>query len=175
MEIKIDSNAPSEIPGEILVRGTNVMLGYYKNESATKAAFTEDGWMKTGDMGILDAEGNLFITGRCKTMILGANGQNIYPEEIEDQINTLNLVSESLVIDSGNGRLEALVYPDFETADQSGINLEKLDAIMEQNRVDINAFLPAYSQISKIRIMTEEFEKTPKRSIKRFLYQATKE
>ncbi|MDE6494560.1 MAG: AMP-binding protein [Bacteroidales bacterium] len=174
MEIKIDSASPSEIPGEILVKGTNVMLGYYKNEAATRAVFTEDGWMKTGDMGILDAEGNLFIKGRCKTMILGASGQNIYPEEIEDQINTMNMVSESLVIEA-SGKLEALVYPDFETADRNGLSLADLEIIMEQNRVAVNAVLPAYSQISRIRIMTEEFEKTPKRSIKRFLYQATKE
>ncbi len=175
MEIRIDSPSPSEIPGEIQVRGTNVMLGYYKNEAATREAFTEDGWMKTGDMGVLDPEGNLFIKGRCKTMILGASGQNIYPEEIEDMINSWNLVSESLVIDAGNGKLHALIYPDFDVADKTGVDLAQLGALMEQNRVSLNASLPAYSQIGKIKIMTEEFEKTPKRSIKRFLYQVTKE
>lgn len=174
MEIRIDSASPNEIPGEIQVRGANVMLGYFKNEAATQEAFTEDGWMRTGDMGILDDEGNLFIKGRCKTMILGPSGQNIYPEEIEDQINSWNLVSESLVIDAGNGRLEALIYPDFDTADKQGIDLTHIKELMEQNRVAINVSLPAYSQISKIRIITEEFEKTPKRSIKRFLYQANK-
>ena len=161
MEIKIDSSDPRNVPGEILVRGMNVMLGY----------FTADGWMKTGDMGVLDEAGNLFIKGRCKTMILGPSGQNIYPEEIEDQINTMNLVSESLVIDAGGGRLEALVYPDFEAADKAGIPMEQLAAVMEQNRVALNASLPAYSQITKVKILTEEFEKTPKKSIKRFLYQ----
>lgn len=171
MEIRIDSTNPSEIPGEILVKGANVMLGYYKNEAATQAAFTEDGWMRTGDMGVLDAEGNLFIKGRCKTMILGPSGQNIYPEEIEDQLNTMNLVSESLVIDIGGGKLEALVYPDFEAADKEGVSFEQLGPIMEQNRIALNQIIPAYSQITKIRLMTEEFEKTPKRSIKRFLYQ----
>lgn len=171
MEIRIDSTNPSEIPGEILVKGANVMLGYYKNEAATQAAFTEDGWMRTGDMGVLDAEGNLFIKGRCKTMILGPSGQNIYPEEIEDQLNTMNLVSESLVIDIGGGKLEALVYPDFEAADKEGVSFEQLGPIMEQNRIALNQSIPAYSQITKIRLMTEEFEKTPKRSIKRFLYQ----
>lgn len=171
MEIRIDSPDPRNVPGEILVRGMNVMLGYYKNEAATKAAFTEDGWMKTGDMGVLDEEGNLFIKGRCKTMILGPSGQNIYPEEIEDQMNTMNLVSESLVIDAGGGRLEALVYPDFEAVDKAGIPMEQLHSIMEQNRVALNASLPAYSQITKVKILTEEFEKTPKKSIKRFLYQ----
>lgn len=171
MEIRIDSTNPLEIPGEILVKGANVMLGYYKNEAATQAAFTEDGWMRTGDMGVLDAEGNLFIKGRCKTMILGPSGQNIYPEEIEDQLNTMNLVSESLVIDIGGGKLEALVYPDFEAADKEGVSFEQLGPIMEQNRIALNQIIPAYSQITKIRLMTEEFEKTPKRSIKRFLYQ----
>lgn len=171
MEIRIDSTNPLEIPGEILVKGANVMLGYYKNEAATQATFTEDGWMRTGDMGVLDAEGNLFIKGRCKTMILGPSGQNIYPEEIEDQLNTMNLVSESLVIDIGGGKLEALVYPDFEAADKEGVSFEQLGPIMEQNRIALNQSIPAYSQITKIRLMTEEFEKTPKRSIKRFLYQ----
>ena len=174
MEIRIDSPSPAEIPGEIQVRGTNVMLGYFKNEEATRASFTQDGWMKTGDMGVLDADGNLFIKGRSKTMILGPSGQNIYPEEIEDVINSLNLVSESLVIDAGNGRLEALIYPDFDTADKTGVDMAQLQTIMEQNRIAANAVLPAYSQISKVKIMMEEFEKTPKRSIKRFLYQAYK-
>lgn len=175
MEIRIDSADAREIPGEIQVRGMNVMLGYYKNEEATRQSFTSDGWMRTGDMGVLDEEGNLFIKGRCKTMILGPSGQNIYPEEIEDQLNTMNLVAESLVIDAGGGKLEALIYPDFEAADAEGLGLQQLGEIMEQNRVALNAALPGYSQIGRVKLMTEEFEKTPKRSIKRFLYQANKE
>lgn len=175
MELRIDSVDPTKVPGEIQVRGMNVMLGYYKNEAATQAAFTEDGWMKTGDMGVLDEDGNLFIKGRCKTMILGPSGQNIYPEEIEDVINSMDFVSESLVIDAGNGRLEALVYPDYDAVDKAGMDSVQLEALMEQNRMAVNALLPAYSQITKTKIMMEEFEKTPKRSIKRFLYQAYKE
>ncbi len=175
MEIRIDSHDPANVPGEIQVRGMNVMLGYYKNEEATLNSFTQDGWMRTGDMGVMDEEGNLFIKGRCKTMILGPSGQNIYPEEIEDQLNTMTLVSESLVIDAGGGKLEALVYPDFEAADREGISFEQLGQIMEQNRISLNSVIPAYCQITAVRVMTEEFEKTPKRSIKRFLYQANKE
>ena len=175
MEIRIDSPDEHNIPGEIQVRGMNVMLGYYKNEEATRNSFTADGWMRTGDMGVKDEDGNLFIKGRCKTMILGPSGQNIYPEEIEDQLNTMNFVSESLVIDAGEGRLEALIYPDFEAADAEGLGLAQLTEMMEQNRVALNAALPGYSQITRVKVMTEEFEKTPKRSIKRFLYQATKE
>lgn len=174
MEIRIDSADPTQEVGEIQVRGANTMLGYYKNEEATAAAFTADGWMRTGDLGLLDEEGNLFIKGRSKNMILGASGQNIYPEEIEDVLNTMPFVSESLVLDVGGGRLEACVYPDFEAADAANIVFEDIQRVMEQNRVEINASLPAYSQITRIRLVTEEFEKTPKRSIKRFLYQITK-
>ncbi|MDE7090946.1 MAG: AMP-binding protein, partial [Bacteroidales bacterium] len=174
MEIRIDSADPLNEVGEIHVRGANTMLGYYKNAEATAAAFTEDGWMRTGDLGLLDEEGNLFIKGRSKNMILGPSGQNIYPEEIEDVLNTMPFVSESLVLDVGGGRLEACIYPDFEAADAANLVYEDLQRIMEQNRVELNTSLPAYSQITRVRLVTEEFEKTPKRSIKRFLYQITK-
>ncbi|MEG1498444.1 MAG: AMP-binding protein [Bacteroidales bacterium] len=175
MEITIDSPDPENKVGEILVKGDNVMLGYYKNEAATQAVFTKDGWLKTGDLGTIDAEGNLFIKGRSKTMILGSNGQNIYPEEIEDALNTMPLVAESLVLDMGEGKLEACVYPDFESADRDNITITDIRKIMEQNRAELNASLPSYSQLNRIRIISEEFEKTPKRSIKRFLYQITKD
>lgn len=174
MEIRIDSADPLHEVGEIHVRGANTMLGYYKNTEATAAAFTEDGWMRTGDLGLLDEAGNLFIKGRSKNMILGPSGQNIYPEEIEDVLNTMPFVSESLVLDTGGGRLEACIYPDFEAADAANMVFEDIQRIMEQNRVELNASLPAYSQIMHVRLVTEEFEKTPKRSIKRFLYQITK-
>ncbi|MDR1974553.1 MAG: AMP-binding protein [Bacteroidales bacterium] len=174
MEIRIDSEDPLKIAGEILVRGDNVMLGYYKNPEATKAVFTEDGWFRTGDLGMMDKDGFLYIKGRCKTMILGPSGQNIYPEEIEDSINTMEYVAESLVLDMGESRLEALVYPDMDATDRSGLSYSQIEEIMEKHRNELNKSLPAYSQIARIRITTEEFEKTPKRSIKRFLYQMNK-
>ena len=170
MEIKIDSPNPLATPGEILVKGTNVMLGYYKNPEATKAIFTEDGWMRTGDLGVMDAEGNLTIRGRSKNMILGAGGQNIYPEEIEGQLNSMPYVSESIVIQQDE-RLVGLVYPDFDLASKEGIVNGKMATVMEENRVLLNQKLPGYCQISKIKIFYEEFEKTPKKSIKRYLYQ----
>lgn len=174
MAIRIDSSNQTEEVGEIQLKGDNVMLGYYKNEDATKAAFTEDGWLRTGDLGVLDKEGNLYIKGRSKNMILGPSGQNIYPEEIEDTLNAMNMVSESLVLDKGEGRLEACIYPDFEAADSTNLTMKDIKKIMDQNVAELNSNLPSYSKISCVRIVTEEFEKTPKRSIKRFLYQITK-
>lgn len=172
VELKIDSSDPTTVPGEILVKGPVVMLGYYKNEEATKDAFTEDGWMRTGDLGILDAEGFLFIKGRCKSMILGASGQNIYPEEIEGALNNMPYVAESLVIED-NGRLVALVYPDMDSARDNGIEYDALQKKMEENIEIINTDLPNYSKIANVKLMPEEFEKTPKRSIKRYIYQNT--
>lgn len=169
MEIRINSNDPQNEVGEIWTRGMNVMLGYYKNEEATRETLDAEGWYHTGDLGIIDAEGNLFIKGRCKNMLLGASGQNIYPEEIEDKLNTLMLVNESIVIQKGE-KLYGLVYPDFDEARKLGLQESDLDSVMEQNRQDLNAQLPAYSQLSGIRIYQQEFEKTPKKSIKRFLY-----
>ena len=169
LEVKIDSKDPAHEVGEILVRGTNVMLGYYKNEEATAETLDKQGWYHTGDLGLLDEEGNLFIKGRSKNMLLGASGQNIYPEEIEDKLNNMTLVAESLVIQS-NEKLYGLVYPDFEEAAKLGLEEKDLMQIMEQNRQELNASIPAYSQLAGIKIYKEEFEKTPKKSIKRFLY-----
>ena len=171
MEVRIDSEDPQRIVGEIITRGDNVMLGYYKNEEATAQAIDKEGWLHTGDLGIMDAEGNVFIKGRSKNMLLGPSGQNIYPEEIEDQLNNLPLVCESIVIQQKDNRLAALVYPDFDDAYAHGLNDADIERIMEENRVNLNAALPAYSQIARIKIYPEEFEKTPKKSIKRFLYQ----
>ena len=170
MEIKIDSPDPQNIPGEILTKGMNVMLGYYKNEEATKAAITPDGWLHTGDLGVLDAEGNLTIRGRSKNMILGPDGQNIYPEEIESELGSMPYVSECIVIQQ-EGKLVGLVYPDFDLANKEGIVNGKMATVMEENRVQLNQKLPNYCQISRIKIFYEEFEKTPKKSIKRYLYQ----
>lgn len=169
MELKIDSKDPQNEVGEILVKGANVMLGYYKNEEATKAIFTEDGWMRTGDLGVIDAEGNLFIKGRSKNMLLGSSGQNIYPEEIEDKLNNMPYVSESLVVQQGD-KLVGLVYPDFDDAFANGLTNEDIETRMEENRVKLNAELPAYSRLAKMKIYPEEFAKTPKKSIKRFMY-----
>lgn len=168
-EIKIDSVDPENIPGEILVRGMNVMLGYYKNEEATRQTLDKEGWYHTGDLGVMDAEGNVFIKGRSKYMLLGANGQNIYPEEIEDKLNSMALVNESIVIQEGD-KLVGLVYPDIDEAHNMGFSNDDLMSIMEQNRKELNNALPAYSKLTSIRIHNEEFEKTPKKSIKRFLY-----
>ena len=169
MTIRIDSTEPLTVPGEIQLKGDNVMLGYYKNPEATEEIFTKDGWLKTGDMGTLDKDGYLFIRGRSKTMFLGPNGQNIYPEEIESSINNMSYVSECLVI-MEDGKLVALVYPDFEKAAADGLPDTAMDTTMEAMLAQINLELPKYCQISKVRIVPEEFEKTPKRSIKRFLY-----
>ena len=169
IQVKILSADPQNIPGEIICKGPNVMLGYYKNEEATKASIDNDGWFHTGDLGTMDAEGNIFIKGRSKNMLLGSNGQNIYPEEIEDKLNSMSLVSESVVIQEGN-TLVGLVFPDYDTAQAMGLNKDDLKDVMEQNRKELNTVLPAYCHLSEIRIHEEEFEKTPKRSIKRFLY-----
>lgn len=168
MEIKIDDPNEEGI-GEILVRGENVMSGYYKNEEANQSTFTPDGWLITGDRGLLDAEGNLFIKGRSKTMLLGSSGQNIYPEELEAKLNNLPYVMESIVLQSGND-LVALVCPDFELADANHLDHAALKAAMEENRKALNAQVPAYESISSIRLFVHEFEKTPKKSIKRYLY-----
>lgn len=170
MELRIASADPGRIPGEIQVRGDNVMLGYYKNEEATEEAFTTDGWMRTGDMGIIDGDGYLFIKGRCKSMILGPSGQNIYPEEIEAVINSMPYVIESLVVDS-NGKLIALVYPDMELAGKEGLDKNAILKKMEENIAAVNVDMPNYSKIAGVRVVPEEFEKTPKKSIKRYMYQ----
>lgn len=174
METKVLSSDPERIPGELVCRGMNVMLGYYKNEEATAQAIDANGWLHTGDMAIKDAEGNIFIKGRCKNMLLTASGQNIYPEEIEARLNNMPFVNESLVILAGD-KLIALVYPDNEEAFAQGMDKKALEAAIEINRTELNKMLPAYSQITRIKLYPEEFEKTAKKSIKRFLYQDIKE
>ena len=169
MECKILSDDPENIPGEICVKGKNVMKGYFKNEEATDKVLYDDGWLHTGDMGTLNPDGTLFIRGRCKTMLLGANGQNIYPEEIEAKLNNMVYVNESLVVER-NGKFVALVYPDYEVMDKLGTTRDQLPDVMEQIRKEVNKIVAPYEQISKIEIQPCEFEKTPKRSIKRFLY-----
>ena len=169
MEVRIDSSNPYKEVGEIQVRGANVMLGYYHNEEATKAAFTNDGWMRTGDLGVLDRAGNLFIRGRSKNMILGQNGQNIYPEEIEDQINNLPFVEESIVVARDN-KLVALIHPNFEQMDKEKINIKEVRSRIQVSITQLNQELPAYSKLASFQIYEDEFEKTPKHSIKRFMY-----
>lgn len=173
MELKVLSPDPENIVGEILCKGPNVMLGYYKNEEATKETLDDEGWLHTGDLGIIDAEGNLTIKGRSKNMLLGASGQNIYPEEIEDKLNNMPYVAESIIVQQ-NEKLVGLVYPDFDDAFANGLKAEDMERVMEENRVALNLTLPAYSQIFKMKVYPEEFEKTPKKSIKRFLYQEAK-
>ena len=170
-EAKIMSRDPENIPGELLVRGEHVMMGYYKNEEATKAVLDEDGWLHTGDMCTMDADGTLYIRGRCKTMILSSSGQNIYPEEIEERLNNLYLVGESLIIEN-NGKLTALVVPDYDLANAEGINLDNLQDIMNKNLEQLNTMVASYEKVANIVIHREEFLKTPKRSIKRYLYSA---
>lgn len=170
MEIRINSKDPEREVGEILTKGTNVMLGYYKNPEATSAAIDAEGWYHTGDLGVIDKDGYLYIRGRCKNMLLGSSGQNIYPEEIEDKLCTLPYVAECIVIQKGD-KLYGLVHPDYEEAERAGLDEGQLRAAMEQNRKDLNLMVAAYEQLSGIRIHKEEFEKTPKRSIKRFLYE----
>ncbi|MBP5323136.1 MAG: AMP-binding protein [Bacteroidaceae bacterium] len=169
MEVRIDSPDPEHVVGEILCRGKNVMLGYYKNEELTRQTIDADGWFHTGDLGIIDANGRLYIKGRSKNMLLSANGQNIYPEEIEDRLNNFPYVSESLIVDR-NGKLVALIFPDFDQLTAEGKTEKDLPALMEENRKKANEQLPSYSQIAEVVLQAEEFEKTPKRSIKRFLY-----
>ncbi len=170
MEVRIISSDPQTVPGEIQVRGANVFLGYYKNEEATAEVFTEDGWFKTGDMGILDADGSLFIKGRTKCMILGPSGQNIYPEEVETVINSRQYVVDSLVIEDKDG-LTALIYPDFQQGAKDGMNQDAFIKFMEGTLAELNKELPNYAKIKKIEVMSEDFERTPKKSIKRYLYQ----
>lgn len=170
MEIRIDSKDPQNIPGEVQARGDNVFLGYYKNEEATREVFTEDGWLRTGDMGVVDKDGYLFLKGRSKCMILGPSGQNIYPEEVEAVINNLSYIVDSLVIEEDGG-LTALIYPDFQKASLDGISHEDLEAKIIGTLPEINKLVPNYAKIKKIEIMPEDFERTPKRSIKRYLYQ----
>ena len=169
VELRIDSDDPQHVVGEILAKGDCVMTGYYKNPEATAAALDKEGWLHTGDLGLIDADGYLFIKGRCKNMILGPSGQNIYPEEIEDRLNNMLYVTESIVVEQ-EGKLVALVYPDFDAVNANHISDTDLPKILETNLKELNHLLPAYSQISRIKIYNEEFEKTPKRSIKRFLY-----
>lgn len=172
MEARVDSLQPETVPGNIWVRGENLMHGYYHNDKATSEVLPAeaDGWMNTGDMGLIDKDGYITVCGRSKTMILGPSGQNIYPEEIEQKLDNLPYVNESLVIDEG-GTLVALVYPDLDAARMENIDREGIEKIMDQNLVTLNSMMPAYSKVKRIKIMAEEFEKTPKRSIKRFLYQ----
>lgn len=170
MEVKIASNDPNNIAGEIIAKGLNLMLGYYKNEQATNAVIDKDGWFHTGDLATMSPDGHIFIRGRIKNMLLGANGQNIYPEEIEDKLNSMELVNESLIIQKGD-KLIGLVHPELEEANFLGFSTEDLDNIMEQNRCKLNTLLPPFCRISSIRLHENEFEKTPKKSIKRYLYQ----
>ena len=170
MEIKIDSADPANVPGEILVKGANVFLGYYKNEEATDAVFTADGWFRTGDMGIVDSEGSLFIKGRSKCMILGPSGQNIYPEEVETVINSQPYVVDSLVVEDDGG-LTALIYPDFQQGAKDGMSQDKFIKYIEGTLPELNKELPNYARLKKIEVMSEDFERTPKKSIKRYLYQ----
>ena len=169
MEIRIASADPQNVPGEIQVRGANVFLGYYKNEEATKETFTEDGWFRTGDMGVLDADGNLFIKGRTKCMILGPSGQNIYPEEVETVINSQPYVVDSLVVEEEGG-LTALIYPDFPQGERDGMDQKTFAKYIEDTLPELNKVLPNYARLKKIVVMMEDFERTPKRSIKRYLY-----
>lgn len=169
MQIRIDSEDPYNIAGEIQVKGQNVMAGYYKNEEATKETFTKDGWLKTGDLGTIDKDQNVFIRGRSKSMILGASGQNIYPEGIEAKLDNFPFITESIVVER-NGKLVALVYPDYDAIDAEKISVENLPNILAENKDELNKILAGYEKISEIQIHPHEFEKTPKKSIKRYLY-----
>lgn len=170
MQVRIDSEDPYNVVGEIQVKGDNTLLGYYKNEKATAEVFTEDGWLHTGDLGIIDKDNFIYIKGRSKNMILGPSGQNIYPEEIEAVLNNHELVQECLVRDN-DGKIEALVYPNYELTDFTNKNSEEIEEILQKMRKEVNAALPAYMAIHRIILFPEEFEKTPKKSIKRFKYQ----
>ena len=174
MEVKIDCPNKETQVGEVLVRGMNTMLGYYKNQEATEAVMLPDGWMRTGDLGMIDEDGFLYLKGRSKTMILGPNGQNIYPEEIEDRLNNMLYVAESLIISQG-GKLAALIYPDWEQVDKDNIQHSEIEKFMQENIEQLNREMPAYCKVSNFKLFQEEFEKTPKRSIKRYLYQPAEE
>ena len=169
MEVKIDSNDPQNVEGEIITRGVNMMMGYYKNEEATRQAIDKDGWYHTGDLATMSADGHIFIRGRLKNMLLGANGQNVYPEEIEDKLNSMPLISESLIVQRGD-KLVALVHPDVEEVKEMNLSQEELESAMEQNRQQLNEQLPVYSKLQAFELLEEEFQKTPKKSIKRYLY-----
>ena len=169
MEVRIDNPDPETGVGEILAKGEHLMYGYYKNKEATDEVLDRDGWLHTGDLGCVDSEGFIYIKGRSKSMYLGPSGENIYPEPIESRLNNMDFVQESVVV-MREGRLVALVYPDYENADAHHINEHGMEKIMEKNRQELNKSLPAYSSISRIVLYPEEFEKTPKKSIKRFLY-----
>lgn len=169
MEVRIDSDDPLHKVGEIQVRGENVMKGYYKNEEATRNVFTEDGWLKTGDLGTIDAQKRIYIRGRSKTMLLSSNGQNIYPEEIESKLNNFPYVLESLILEKG-GVLIGLVYPDYDAIDHAGISHKDLPEVLEQTRIELNKLLAPYEAVTALRLHPNEFEKTPKKSIKRYLY-----
>lgn len=170
LEVRIDSKDPENVPGEILVKGANVFLGYFKNEDATRSVFTEDGWFKTGDMGVIDQDGSLFIKGRSKCMILGPSGQNIYPEEVETVINNQPYVVDSLVVEDDGG-LTALIYPDFAQGAKDGMDQDAFIRYMQDTLPELNKELPNYAKLKKIEVMSEDFERTPKKSIKRYLYQ----
>lgn len=170
MEVKILSHDPENVPGEIITRGDNVMNGYFKNPEASKAVLDDEGWFHTGDLATMSADGHVFIRGRIKNMLLGANGQNVYPEEIENKLNSMTMVSESLIVQKGD-KLVGLVHPDMETANSLGLNETDIAEIMEQNRQELNRSLPSFCRISEMKIHHEEFMKTPKKSIKRYLYQ----
>ena len=170
MEVKILSDDPENVAGELVCRGINVMKGYYKNQEATDAVIDKDGWFHTGDLATMDADGHIFIRGRSKNMLLGPNGQNIYPEEIEDKLNSMAMVNESIVIQSDD-KLVALVHPDMEEVNNLGFTDEDLENIMEQNRKELNMQIPSFAKVSRIKLHNQEFEKTAKKSIKRYLYQ----
>ena len=170
MEVKVLSDDPQNVPGELVCRGINVMKGYYKNPEATHAVIDKDSWFHTGDLATMSADGHFFIKGRSKNMLLGANGQNIYPEEIEDRLNSMALVSESIIVQRNN-KLVALIHPDYDEASSMGFTAEDLEHIMDQNRVELNSQMPSFAKISGIQIHENEFEKTAKKSIKRYLYQ----
>ena len=170
LEVKIDSTDPQNVPGEIVARGINIMQGYYKNKEATRQVLDEEGWYHTGDLATMAADGHIYIRGRIKNMLLGSNGQNVFPEEIEDKLNSMSLVNESLVVQKGD-KLVGLVFPDQDEVTSLDLSTEELEGIMEQNRRDLNALLPSYCHLSAIKLHDSEFEKTPKKSIKRFLYQ----
>lgn len=170
MEVRIDSPDPENIAGEIICKGTNLMLGYYKNDEATSQIIDGNGWLHTGDLATMDAEGYITVRGRSKNMLLTSSGQNIYPEEIESKLNNMPYVSESLIV-LQKEKLVALIYPDFDDAFAHNMKQEDIEKVMEDNRKELNLQLPAYSQIAKVKIHFEEFEKTAKKSIKRFMYQ----
>ena len=170
MEVKVLSDDPENVAGELVCRGINVMKGYYKNQEATDAVIDEDGWFHTGDLATMSADGHFFVRGRSKNMLLGPNGQNIYPEEIEDKLNSMAMVNESIVLQKDD-KLVALVHPEMEESKELGFSDEDLANIMEQNRKELNMQMPSFAKISRIQLHDTEFEKTAKKSIKRYLYQ----